>query len=259
MSTNFNNIYSASSVNPMYVTPQMRSSASIARELIFKSKIKGANISMFYKEMLRSIINTFSNFVIFDGEEKTIEVQCIHASQERAIAKLTQETNLILPIISVDQPKSVRNEKRQRYGPMVVSEKFSDPIKKRNYRLISLVPTPIEVEYQVSVWSKYKSDLDQITEQLHSAFNPDLEITTSFGTNIKLFLKEETLDSDLVVADREDRVIKRIFTLSASTYIPSPKFLMTSTGEIEEFHIEFDLGNNTKVESINNLKDEDSV
>jgi len=242
----------SSGVSP--TTIKGRTANEIARELIARSHAKASNVSFVYRELLRSVINTFSGFVVIDSEEKVIDVQAIHATQERAIAKLTEETNLILPIISVDQPKSSRTDSRQKYKPLVVTEKYWDEKKQRSVRLISLVPSPIEIEYEVSVWAKYKNDLDQITEQLHSLFNPDLELVTAFATNIKLFISDEVLDSNLVVSDREDRVLKRIFKLRASTYIPSPKFLMTSTGAIEDFHIEYELGTETVIQTVNNLR-----
>jgi len=218
-----------------------RSAEEIARELIARSVSRSSNISLVYRELLRSVLHAFSGFSIQDYQENLISVQSIHATQERAIAKLTEETNLILQIISIDQPKSLRDEKRQRYKPLIVSEKYWDEKKKRAIRLISLVPAPVNIEYEAIVWCKYKSDLDQITEQIHSIFNPDLEIITPFATNIKLYLKEEATESELIAADREDRILKRVFRIFASTYIPSPKFMMTSTGQIEDFNYEIEL------------------
>jgi len=241
MSIDLNKLYSGSSVDPGTVTPQLRTSATIARELINRSMKKASSVSFFYKEMLRAVIAKFSDCITINPDGKVVPVSCIHATQERAIAKLVQETNLILPIISIDQPKSSRDEKRGRYKPVVLSEKITDTVTKRNHRVVSLAPTPIEVEYEVIVLCKYKSDLDQISEQIHSWFLPDLELTTSFSNNIKLFIKEEATESEIIAADREDRVIKRVFRVFASTYIPSPKFLMTSTGQIEDFNFEYEI------------------
>lgn len=233
--------YSNSSFDSLATGSVGRTANEIARELIARSISKSSNITFIYKELLRSIIHAFSGFAVLDSEDRVIDVACIHGTQERAIAKLTEETNLILPIISVDQPKTNRAEKRQRYHPLVVTEKQWDPIKKRAIRLVSLVPSPIDVEYEITIWSKYKNDLDQITEQIHNAFNPDIELVTPFATNIKLFLKEEMTDSNIVVADREDRLLRRTFKIYASTYVPSPKFMMTSTGQIEDFNYEIEI------------------
>ena len=39
-------------------------------------------------------------------------------------------------------------------------------------------------------------------------------------------------------ADKEDRILKKTMNVVLRTYIPSPKFLYTSTGKIEEFKVE---------------------
>lgn len=214
---------------------------NFVRELIAKSSSNRTKISFVYKELLRSVINRFSQYSVINDEEQVVSIKCIFANPERAIAKLTQETNLILPIISISQPRSKRDLKRQRYKPGVVFSKYWDDKKQRAIRVVSLVDTPIEVEYELTVWSKYKNDLDQITEQIHTDFNPDMEITTIHSNIIKLFLIEENSDSDVVLADREDRLLKRTFSITANTYVPSPKFLMTSTGKIEEFNYEVEV------------------
>lgn len=214
---------------------------NFVRELIAKSSSNRTKISFVYKELLRSVINRFSQYSVINDEEQVVSIKCIFANPERAIAKLTQETNLILPIISISQPRSKQDLKRQRYKPGVVFSKYWDDKKQRAIRVVSLVDTPIEVEYELTVWSKYKNDLDQITEQIHTDFNPDVEITTIHSNIIKLFLIEENSDSDVVLADREDRLLKRTFSITANTYVPSPKFLMTSTGKIEEFNYEVEV------------------
>lgn len=215
-----------------------RSANNIARELISLSSSKGKDISLVYRELLRSIIFNFSQFSVIDEENKNVTVQCIHANPERAIAKVTQENSLILPILSIHQPSSNRDSKRQKYKPLVVSEKYWDEKKQRAVRIVSLVPVSIEIQYEVTAWAKYKNDLDQITEQIHSLFNPDLEVTTPFASNIKLFIREEVVDPSFLVGDREDRVLRRTFKINTSTYIPSPKFILTSTGKIEDFNYE---------------------
>jgi hypothetical protein len=40
------------------------------------------------------------------------------------------------------------------------------------------------------------------------------------------------------VADKEDRVLKKQINITVRTYIPNPKFMLTSTGKIEQFKID---------------------
>jgi|LakMenEpi03Aug12_release.lakeMendotaPanAssembly.Ray.scaffolds.fasta_scaffold14120_8 hypothetical protein len=251
MTINFNE-YSPSSFTRLN---QARTPQEVARILIALSVSKSKDISLVYKELLRSVINKFSQLATIDEELNTVEIKCIHANPERAVAKLTQEDNLTLPIISVHQPTSKRDDSRQRYKPMVVSEKYWDDKKQRAIRLVSLVPSPIDIEYELTAWAKYKNDLDQITEQIHSMFNPDLEIVTPFATNIKLFIEQEQVDPSFIVGDREDRVLRRTFKIKASTYIPSPKFMLTSTGVIEELNYELDVVTESNTETFESFLD----
>ena len=43
------------------------------------------------------------------------------------------------------------------------------------------------------------------------------------------------------LADREDRIVKRSFTLVLETYIPNPGFLVTSTGEVLSMETEVEV------------------
>ena len=52
------------------------------------------------------------------------------------------------------------------------------------------------------------------------------------------FLDMESDNSTVESSDRQDRVIRRTFKVKLEAYIPNPKFLITSTGEIEEFNSE---------------------
>jgi len=69
-------------------------------------------------------------------------------------------------------------------------------------------------------------------------FNPSLNLITPFSEVVKSFLTSETDASTAEVGDKEDRLIRKTFTLSVEAYIPSPKFKVTSTGKIEYFNTE---------------------
>ena len=108
----------------------------------------------------------------------------------------------------------------------------------RAERVVSLCDVPIISEYTLSVWSKYVSDLDQIAATLRSQFNPDLILETSYSNNIKAFLKEESDISAVEVGDKEDRLIRKSFTINVESYIQSPRFKVTSTGKIVQVNTE---------------------
>jgi hypothetical protein len=66
-------------------------------------------------------------------------------------------------------------------------------------------------------------------------------LQTSIANNTKAFLTEEANESSVEIGDREDRVLMRGFTITVETYVPTPKFVFSSTGKIERFYNEVKL------------------
>jgi hypothetical protein len=200
------------------------------------------NISFLYKECLRAMLHCFSDIGYYDSEDKFIEVKCIHANAERAIAKITQEENIILPIVSVAQTVSENDNNRQKYESVLVHEKKWDEQKNRATRIVSLSPRAINIKYQVNLWCKYLADMDQILEQIRLKFNPELVVPTTFSTVAKASLDTEEIIGGSTARDKEDRILQKTLNIVLRTYIPSPKFLITSTGMIQEIKSEIQIG-----------------
>jgi hypothetical protein len=83
--------------------------------------------------------------------------------------------------------------------------------------------------------------MDQIREYIISIFNPDIEIQTKHNGKIKSFILNESDVEQAEASDKDDRILKKTFSIVVQTYIPNPKFLYTSTGKIEKFIYNFDL------------------
>lgn len=208
------------------------------RAKLFKMTQAKNNISFIYRESLRSMIASFNDIGHFNSEDKFVDIKCIHGNAERAIAKLKQENSIILPMISVAQTISDNDDERRRYESVLVHEKYWDEEKHRAIRILSLSPRPVNINYQVNIWCKYMADMDQILEQVRLKFNPEMNVPTKYSTLAKAFITSEEAVGSMTANDKDDRVIKKTINITLRTYIPSPKFLVTSTGEIEEFKIE---------------------
>src|SRR3990167_636445 len=78
-------------------------------------------------------------------------------------------------------------------------------------------------------------------EQIHLRFHPSEDIFIQYSHWTKLFLEDESDASVTEVKDREDRLLRKDFNFSLETFIPSPKFLLTATGEIEQFNFEVEI------------------
>ena len=208
------------------------------RKLLYEMTQAKQNISFIYKESLRSMIASFNDVGYIDSEEKFNSIKCVHANAERAIAKLKQENNIILPILSIAQTISANDNERQKTESLLVHEKYWDAEKYRAIRVLSFAPRAVNIRYQLNIWTKYMADMDQILEQVRLKFNPEMQVPTEFSTLAKAYLDSEEAVGQVTATDKEDRILKKQMNIVLRTYIPNPKFLFTSTGKIEEFKIQ---------------------
>jgi len=105
---------------------------------------------------------------------------------------------------------------------------------KRAYRVVSMAPRAVKIKYTIYSWAKYKSDLDQLAEQIRTKFFPSLDIPTTYSEFNPAFLTEEIDQTSVDLGDKEDRILRKAFGIEIHTYIPTAKYLVTSTGEIEK-------------------------
>jgi len=213
---------------------------SRARRFIINASQQHHKIPLVYRETLKSLLTIFGNLKYVNPDDKILPIKCIHGNPERVVSKLTEQNSIILPIMSVTQTTTDDDTTRRRYEPTLVHQVYWDEDKERAIRVLSLAPKAININYNINIWSKYRSDMDQILEQIRLLFNPELRISTSYSENTKAYLTTEFDNSVAAAGDKEDRLLKRGVSLSVQTYLPNPRFLMTSTGEIEQFKGEFE-------------------
>ncbi len=209
-----------------------------ARRKIAERTNKVNIIPHFYRDALQYIISKLGTLGYMNSEDKVVDVRCIHANPERTIAKLKQENNIILPIISISQNSSANADNRRRPAAQIINETFWSEEKKRAVRIISEAPRAVDIEYNINVWCKYKADMDQLVEQVRLLFNPHLVIKTAQTNVAQAHIEQESDKSSLDTSDRQERVVRRSFSVKLEGYIPNPRFIITSTGEIEEFKLD---------------------
>jgi len=194
--------------------------------------------SIFYKEVLRSLLSSMSLSYIDDQSEYK-EVKLHHGRQERTIAKKFQENNLILPYSTLYQSAVAEDPgKRRSWGVLQMSKKWDDATQ-RAQRVVSYVDIPVKIEYTLSIWSKYVSHLDQLSSQIRSNFNPHKNLSIKDTNILKGYLSLEQDISKTDVGDQEERLLRKTFTIEVQGYIPSPKFLLTNTGKITSINTDF--------------------
>lgn len=211
--------------------------ASILEQVLKNSK-NDKVISEVYKKILSNLIGKFSSLVYINDQDEVTSIPCWHGNAERVIAKIKQESNIVLPVLSVYRDRDELDEDRRRMDSMLVHETYFDKVKNRAVRVVSLAPAPTNITYKLSVWTKYTQDMDHVCEQIRRLFNPNILVSTIHNTQAVAFLEEEASSSEAVVSDGQDRILKRSFVISLETYIPNPKFLITNTGVIESINTE---------------------
>ena len=189
-----------------------------------------------YKESLRSMLHAFGNMFYIDGNGDRIKVNCSYGNPERIAGKLKADNTLILPMLTIVESQSTPDRSRGRYQN-IINEAVWDEKKRRAQRVLSLPPRPVNITYEVNIWCKYKADMDILRSNIYSMFSPDLQLTTKYSDHSKAFIESERDIGNASVEDRADRILQKSISISLETYIPSPRFLFTNTGEIKEFNV----------------------
>jgi hypothetical protein len=216
------------------VFPVGRSASHKFRSYITETT-KNSTLSPFvYKDILRALIVSFGNMHYVDGENKLIRVKSVHGNPERTIAKITQEDNIVLPIITIHQDGAKDDIQKRRYDNILIQRSEWSEDTQRAERVIGVADVPVKLSFNINLWAKYMEDLDQLSQGIRVMFNPSILLKTPVSSSIKAFLVSETNKSSVVTGDREDRVLRKSYAVDVEAYIPSPKFKVTSTGRIEK-------------------------
>lgn len=218
-----------------------------ARKKILELTKNDFNISNrnIFKETLRQLKSIFGSLYYTDGNNNKIKINCTTGKQERAVAKLIQENNLVLPLITITENGILENNARLRNTNLLVHEVIWDPEDKRAKRTLSLPSRPINLSFTVNIWTKYMEDMDMVRSSILCMFNPYLSIDTKFSDFTVASISNEADITDPTAPDNTDRLIQKTITIIVETYIPQPKFLYTNTGEIKSFNTDVTIDSTT--------------
>jgi len=194
-----------------------------------------------HKLTLKALIGEFAKLHYADEENNKVNVKCIYGGTERVISKINAEDNIILPIISVISKARKSNEERRRYSPILQHNKYWDDKKQRAVRLVSLAPRAVDFFFEINIWGRYVSDINQLSEQVRRRFNPSMTLVTDLYKNTKSFIESEENSYQTVLGDADSRVMLKKIIIRIESYIPNPMFKVTSTGKIEEVYEEIEI------------------
>lgn len=190
--------------------------------------------------LVTGVMDMFSNVILLDVQGGQVRVPIVWASAERAVSfdiqrNVRQSDTLVvdritLPMMSLyasgfslDMTRYTyhwaETFTRNQFGkPDAFSElKPDDTIFGRSRGL------PVNVSFQLNVWTQYIEDMYEIVEQVMSKFSPIAYIRTQGNqwiTVVKLDSVEPNID--LEPGNTTKRVIKFTFGFTAEHYIPQP-------------------------------------
>jgi hypothetical protein len=105
--------------------------------------------------------------------QKQIKVPCIYGSRSRILKSLENRSNTLkLPLIAVTITGLTRDESRT-HSVNIFKELNVDG----HFDIRNMVANPININYEVSIITKYQSDNDQIMSNFIPFFNPDIYVT----------------------------------------------------------------------------------
>lgn len=210
--------------------------ASIRRQ-VYEFENKEFTPLNFFREFSSEVKDLFSNLIYFDAEEKKREVAPIfYANQERAIAKISEEKNFKLPILSFSIQEIDDDEERRKPDFNLVIETKQDFESRRYIRIVSMAPKAVKLRYTLYIWAKYVENMNQIVEQIETKFNPYLQMKTPFGDSFHAHLVDVADMSTVAAPDLQDRVLRKSITFDIDAYIPTRKYQITNTGDIHNVY-----------------------
>jgi len=216
------------------------------RKSIQALELNSRTNSDFYREYVQFLIRKMSTMTVVDSEGKEQKIESFFANPERAVAKMKEDRNLVLPVVTISIDDIDDDVTRRRNANVIEMQTYWDKKSQRAIRIVSVAPKAAKVAFLINFWAKYTEDINQMMESIQLMFNPALNIKTKFSSTVKAFISQVSNASITSLGDREDRVLKKTIQISVETYIPNRKYLYTSTGQIEKISAEFDIDMDTE-------------
>lgn len=183
----------------------------------------------------------FGNLVVIDEQGVAHPVPIMWSTQERAVAAVIQEnvrkdTSLVvdrvkLPLMSIYSNNFSFNQSRYTYHQAVNyfknrqnHSKLLSREKRDNDTVFGLARgIPVDINYQLTLWTYFVEDMNQILEQILLKFSPIAYIRiqgVQWETIVKLDSIANNIDTE--PGNAANRVIKFQIGMTVETYVPQP-------------------------------------
>ena len=192
--------------------------------------------SNFTREYTENLMSEFKRLAYTKADGTLEEIVLVYGAPERAVGKGKEKNTLVLPVASLTVKSITDGDQRQKYEPLVNFETHFDQKTQKAKRIVSLTPKAVVLNYTFGIYAKFLEDINQLTEKIELLFGPSLKVPVTFDQKAQAFITDRQEAITTSLGDKQDRVLKRLITISIETYIPPEKFLITNTGVIERFN-----------------------
>ena len=204
-------------------------------------QIRNFNSELMFASILFSRL--FRNITILralnkqNTEHRTVPVNCVIGNRSRIFKHLdgTQKKGLTLPLIVVTRTGiSINSDRNTNLHNEVKQQTTKDRI---NYNL--LTPVPIDIEFTVTLVSRWPSDIDMMLSNIIPFFNQDLYVASRHPKyyNVQYFsqvVMGGSIQQDAVteISTDQDDIVTATLTFTFKTYIfgGNDQIEMTTTG-----------------------------
>ena len=191
-----------------------------------------------------AVTELFKDIQVLDIAGDAQPVPIIWGTQEKAVAAIVQtnvkqDTTLVvnrvkLPMLAIYSSTFSPNQDRYLYhGAIDYLRRYREDGKpglthsefnERDTVFGVARGIPLDVGYQITAWTLYLEDMDQIIEQIVRKFSPVAYIRVQGVHNWETIVKLDSISNNINTepGDQAIRVIKFQFDLTAETFIPQP-------------------------------------
>lgn len=188
-----------------------------------------------------AILDMFRDVVVIDEDGKAWPIPVLLGTPEKAVAAIVQDNvrkdetlvvdRIKLPLIAITQSAidydldRYTYHKALNYFPrldgkpgLTVNEKYE-----RDTVFGVARGVPINIGYTITAWTMYTEDMNQILEQILTKFSHAAYIRVT-GVPWEVIVKIDSIANNMETepGDKNIRVIKYEFNITAQTYIPQP-------------------------------------
>lgn len=185
----------------------------------------------------QAMLDLFNDVNVLNTEEEAFKVPIIFGSQEKAIMYVFGDqaqnadnrmddgyfNRIKLPVLGLQQ--TAINHDQSRFIHHEARRPIAYGAEKRPYDVMYRISkgVPVNLDYQLNLWSKYHEQLMQMVEQIFQKFSPMAYINVEgilWETPVKITGTGSNVDSD--VEDRRYRILKYSFGLQVEGHIAQP-------------------------------------